>query len=436
MVASQTFRSLRVRNYRLFLSGTVVSNIGTWVQRVAQDWLVLQLTHHNGAALGITTGLQFLPVLLGGLWGGVITDRYNKRRLLMCTQVLFGLVALLLGVLTVTGLVQVWYVYILAFATGAVTIFDNPSRQIFVVEMVGPDDVSNAVGLNSASFNLARIAGPAVAGFLIAIIGTGPLFFFNAASYLAVIASLIAMRESELQVQPRIARARGQLVAGLRYVVAKPELLLPLIMVAFIGTFGLNFQILTALFATNVFHRGASSYGLLTSAVAAGSLIGALYSARRSRPTTLVLVGAGIVFGVLEIVCGLMPTYLAFAVLLVPTGLAALVISTSANSTVQLHSDPSVRGRVMALYLLVFMGGTPIGAPFIGWLADQFGPRSGLLFGGAISILATVFAILLVLHLQNRGVRSWFRQQRYGLSPVDEEEDDTEEDEGRRLETA
>lgn len=435
MVASQTFRSLRVRNYRFFLSGTVVSNIGTWVQRVAQDWLVLQLTHHNGAALGITTGLQFLPVLLGGLWGGVITDRYNKRRLLMCTQVLFGLIAFLLGVLTVTGLVQVWCVYALAFATGTVTIFDNPSRQIFVVEMVGPDDVSNAVGLNSASFNLARIAGPAVAGFLIAIIGTGPLFFFNAASYLAVIGSLVAMRESELQVQPRITRAPGQLLEGLRHVLGKPELLLPIIMVAFIGTFGLNFQILTALFATNVFHRGASSYGLLTSAVAAGSLIGALYSARRSRPTTLVLVGAGIAFGVLEIICGLMPTYLAFAVLLVPAGLAALVISTSANSTVQLHSDPAVRGRVMALYLLVFMGGTPIGAPFIGWLADQFGPRSGLYLGGVVSILATLFALLLVLQLQHRGVRSWFRQQRYGLSPVDDEDDDAEEDAGR-LETA
>jgi MFS family permease len=393
---SPTFRSLHVRNYRRFAAGQIVSNTGTWMQRVAQDWLVLQLTHNNGTALGITTGLQFLPMLLFGLWGGLIADRYPKRRLLFITQSTMGLQAILLGVLTLTHLATVWHVYTLAFVLGLVTAFDNPARQSFVVEIVGKEDLPNAVGLNSATFHAARVVGPAVAGLLINLVGTGPVFLINGASYLAVLAGLYSMREAELHPSEPVLRGRGQLKEGLRYVRHRSDLLLPIVVAGIVGTFGMNFQMTMALMAKSVFGKGAGAYGLLGTALAVGSLSGALFAASRARPSRRLLVGAAIAFGLLEVVCGLMPSYYSFMALLVPTGLVLIILNTTANSAVQMGAGPRMRGRVMALYMTVLLGGTPIGAPFIGWLADVAGPRWSLLGGGLVSALGVAVAALVL----------------------------------------
>lgn len=396
------FRSLRVRNYRLFAAGQVVSLTGTWAQRVAQDLLVLKLSHGSGTALGITTGLQFLPLLLFSLPGGVLADRYDKRRLLVVAQAAMGVQALVLGLLDVTGAVQLWMVFALAFALGLGSALDVPTRQSFVVELVGSTDLPNAVSLNSATFNLARIIGPAVAGLSVAAIGTGPVFLVNAASYLAVIAGLLAMRPAELRPARQAPRGRGQLAEGLRHVRHTPELLLAMTLVLFVGTFGLNFQVTLALMATNEFHRGASGLGTLTSLLAAGSLLAALAAATRGRPSQRLLVGSAVVFGLLELADGLVPGYLGLAVLLVPTGMAVLTFTTAANSTVQLAAAPELRGRVMAIYVLVFLGTTPFGAPVIGWLAERLGPRSGLVIGGAVT---TAAALLIGTALLVRGRR-------------------------------
>ncbi|WP_018656068.1 MFS transporter [Actinomadura flavalba] len=385
------FRSLRVPNYRRFALGQVVSNTGTWMQRVAQDWLVLQLATNGGIALGITTALQFLPLLLFGLWGGVIADRYDKRRLLMITQVSMGLLALVLGVLTVTGAAQVWHVYVLAFGLGLATVVDNPVRQAFVVEMVGRDDLPNAIALNSATFNGARMIGPAVAGVLIAAIGTGPVFLVNAASFAAVLYGLYRMRPDELNPSEPVKRAKGQLRDGLRYVAGRRDLLMTLVLVGFVATFGMNFQITIALVAREVFHTGASSFGLASSMLAVGALTGALLAARRvARPRLRLLLGAAAVFGVLEMVTGVMPTYWSFLALLVPTGIALMTFTTAANASMQLGAAPEFRGRVMGLYMFVFMGTNPLGAPVVGWMASHFGPRLSLVLGGAVALAATL----------------------------------------------
>ena len=376
------------------------------MQRIAQDWLVLQLTHNNGAALGITTGLQFLPMLLFGLWGGSFGDRFHKRRVLMVTATLMGCLSAVLGVLTAIGLVQVWEVLTIAFLMGMVTVVDNPTRQTFVPEMVGRESLTNAVSLNSATFNLARIAGPALAGVLIVAIGTGPLFFVNAVSFVGPILALGLMRARELRPVQRVPRERGQIRQGLEYVRHRPELILPMVVIAFVATFGMNLQVTTALFATDVFHRGAGTYGLLTTAVAVGSVAGALFSATRRRPSRRLLVGAALGFGVLEATAAVMPTYPTFLLLLIPIGLASLVIITLANSTVQLNATDQMRGRVMSLYLLLSMGGAPIGAPFVGWVADTLGARWSLLFGGLISVLATLFAVVLFYLLRDRRLPS------------------------------
>ncbi len=387
---SPAFSSLRIRNYRLFASGQLISLTGTWMQRTAQDWLVLDLAHDKGTALGITTALQFLPMLLFGLYGGVLADRYPKRRLLIIAQVAMGLQALLLGVLTISGGVELWHVYALAFALGLASVIDTPTRQAFVVELVGKDELPNAVGLNSATFNSGRVLGPATAGLLINAFGTGPVFVVNALTYLAVLVSLMRIRSADLHLSTPVARAPGQLRAGLAYVRRRPELLWPIVLVAVIGTFGLNFQITTALVAKLVFHRGAGSYGLLGAALAFGSLIGALLAARRGIPRQRMLLGAALVFGLLEIAVGLMPTYLSFLLLLIPTGVAVLTFTTATNASLQLASSAAMRGRVMALYILVFFGGTPVGAPVIGWLAETYGARWSLIGGGLVSSVATL----------------------------------------------
>jgi MFS family permease len=389
---SPTFRSLRVRNYRLFASGQVVSLSGTWAQRVAQDWLVLGLTDNSGTALGVVTALQFLPVLLFGLYGGLLADRYDKRRLLVGAQASMGVLALVLGVLDATGSVELWHVYALAFGLGMATVVDTPTRQAFVSEMVGPADLPNAVSLNSATFNVSRIIGPALAGVVIAQWGTSWVFLGNAASYVAVISGLAMMRTQDLQRSVPPPRQPGQLREGLRYVRERRELAVPILLVFLVGTFGLNFQITLSLVAKQVFHRGASEFGLLTSAFAVGSLIGALASARRGAPTARRMVAAAAVFGVLEVVVGLAPTFDTMMLLLVPTGVAVLTFTTTANALVQLGTDAAVRGRVMSLYVLVFLGGTPIGAPVIGVVAEHLGPRASLTIGGAVCTLAALGA--------------------------------------------
>jgi len=388
---SPAFRSLRVRNYRLFAGGQVVSLTGTWAQRIAQDWLVLDLSGNSGVALGVVTGLQFLPVLLLGLWGGVLADRYDKRLLLVGVQVAMGLLALALGLLDLSGAVQLWQVYALSFALGIASALDTPVRQSFVSELVGPDELPNAVSLNSATFNSARILGPALAGVLITTVGTGPIFLGNAVSYVAVVAGLLAMHSDELRTSPPVRKAKGQVREGLAYVRTRPDLLVPILLVAVIGTFGLNFQITMALVAKEVFGRGAGAFGLLSSMLAVGSLIGALASARRTGPPRVQrLLLSALAFGLLEVLVGLAPSYLLMCALLVPTGVAVLTFTTTANTLLQLGSEPHVRGRVMALYILVFVGGTPVGAPLIGAVAEVLGPRSGMLLGGAVSAAAAV----------------------------------------------
>ena len=391
------FRSLRVRNYRLYAGGQLVSLTGTWMQRVAQDWLVLELTN-SGTALGIVTALQFLPSLLFGLWGGLLADRYDKRKLLLATQTGLALVALVLGVLDVTGIVQYWQVLVLALALGLVSAIDSPVRQSFVVEMVGPEDLTNAVGLNSTIFNSARILGPAVAGVMITAIGTGWAFVANAISSIAVLTGLALMRPSELRPAPAIDRIRGQLRAGLHYVRHRQDLLLTMILVFIVGTFGLNFQITTALLAKQVFHRSATGYGLLSTALAVGACVGAvLATRRRTRPSLLFLLLTAMAFGLLEILAGSMPGFGSTALMLVLVGLAMLTFTTAANSSVQLGVEATMRGRVMALYLMCFLGGTPLGAPIVGWVANTIGPRWGMVGGGLVCMaMAVGMALYLV----------------------------------------
>jgi MFS family permease len=401
-----------VRNFRLFATGQVISNTGTWMQRVAQDWLVLELTHGSGTAVGIATGLQFLPLLLFSLWGGMIADRYSKRRILIVTQATMGALALVLGILAVTGAVRVWQVFLLAFGLGMATVVDNPTRQSFAVEMVGKSDLRNAIALNSAVFNLARIVGPAVAGLVIGLIGTSSAFFLNAASYLAVIVSLVLMRESELRPAERVARAKGQLREGLSYVRSKPDLLLTMALVFFVATFGMNFQVTTALMSRVVFHTGAGKFGLASAVFAVGALIGALVAARRSRAGMRLLVGTSLAFGLLEIATGLMPTYWAFLILLIPTGLTVISFSTSCNYSVQLGTAAEMRGRVMGIYMLVFLGGAPLGSPLTGVVAQHFGTRIAIIGGGLISVAATVVVGLLIARYRGVPVRRYLKDMR------------------------
>jgi MFS family permease len=401
---SPTFRALRIRNYRLYAVGGVVSNTGTWMQRVAQDWLVLQLHHGSAAeastALGLTTGLQFLPILLFSPYAGLVADRMSKRRMLQLTQAAMGIASVLLGVLAVTDVVTTPMVYAIAFAFGLGAAFDAPARQSFVSEMVGPDDLSNAVGLNSASFNLARVIGPALSGFMIAALGsgvraTGVVILLNGVSYLAVIAALQLMRPHELSPIARAPRGKGMIRDGVRYVRGRPDLMLVLVAGFFAGTFGMNFQMTSALMATQVYHKGPGEYGVLGTTLAVGSLTGALLGARREgRPRQRLVVLAGLAFGVVEIALGLMPSYLTFALLSPLLGLCLLTMLNAANTTVQLSVSPVMRGRVMALYMMLVMGGTPLGAPVVGWVGATFGARWTLIGGGAMTLFGVVLAVL------------------------------------------
>jgi len=392
-----TFRSLRSFNFRLWMAGSLISNTGTWMQRVSQDWLVLtQLTHHDASALGIVTGLQFAPQLLFLPWTGSAADRLNQRKLLMFTQATMGVLALALGAVTVAGAVRLWQVYVFAFLSGSAAALDAPVRQTFVAEMVGDEDLPNAVALNSTSFNAAQMIGPAVAGVLIAHIGIGWAFLLNGISFGAVLISMSFFRRSELRTSARAHRSTAGFLEGFRYVWSSAELRAILIMLFLIGTFAFNFPIFISTMAVNVFHSNASGFGLLSSIMAIGTLSGALFSAGRRRPGLRSLLIGACVFGVGCTLAALAPGYWWFAVALVVVGAAALTFTNGTNSIMQLSTEPTMRGRVMALRVGVALGGMTIGAPIVGWVANRFGSRWSLAVGtGACFVAALVAAYVL-----------------------------------------
>jgi MFS family permease len=389
-LARATFRSLHVRNYRLYFSAQLVSVSGTWMQTVAQAFLVLKLAPHAraGVDLGFVTALQFVPMLLFGAWGGLIADRLDKRRLLYCTQTSAGILALALAVLTATHEVRLWQVFVLATGLGFVNMIDNPARQTFVLELVGRDDLPNAVSLNSVVMNSARVIGPAIGGVLIAFVGLAVCFAVNAASYVAVIIGLSMMRRAELHRTEPVVRARGQLREGLRYVWRTPGLRDPLLLVAVAGTLAYNFQVVLALFAKFTFHGGAGIYSILTSAMGGGAVIGGLIAATRIKPNIHRLTAIGMIFGTVILAVAASPDLVVALVFLVPMGAASIAFIATANATLQLRADPSMRGRVMALYAVAFLGTTPIGSPLVGWISQVASPRVALAVGGASTVVA------------------------------------------------
>jgi len=400
-LGASTFRSLKVRNYRIYFTAQVISVSGTWMQTVAQAWLVLHLAapSEQGVDLGLVTALQFLPMLLFGTYGGLIADRLDKRRLLYATQSSAGVLALALGLLTALGAVRLWQVFLLAGLLGFVNMVDNPARQTFVLEMVGRDDLPNAVSLNSVVMNSARVIGPAIGGLLIALVGLAVCFEVNAASYLAVVVGLSLMRRSELHRSEPVPRARGQLRQGLRYAWRTPALRDPLLLVAVVGTLAYNFQVVLALLAKLTFHGGAGTYSALTSLMGGGAVLGGLVVAGRNRPDTrrLTLVGMG--FGVLILGVALSPSLPVALAVIFPMGALSIAFIATANATLQLRADPAMRGRIMALYAIGFLGTTPIGSPLVGWISQASSPRVALVVGA----LATVGASAAIRLVHQRG---------------------------------
>ena len=383
------WRSFRHRNFRILFPASVLSNVGTWAQRIAQDWLVLQLTHNSGTYLGLVTAVQFTPVLIFSLQGGAMADRIDKRKLLIATNITAAVACYILGILVVAHQIKLWEVFACA-ALGIATALDAPIRQSFTSEIVGQSDVANAVSLNSANFNLGRLVGPAISGFLIARFGTGPSFLINATSYLFVIGALVAMRKSDF-FNLKKEETLGTVREGLRYALARPDLYVVLLLVFFASTFGLNFVIFNALMATHIFHRGAAAYGLLGTFIAVGSLTGALFAGRLEKfRNTRFIIKLGMVFSIAVIILAWTPSYLTYSLWLPVCGITALTMLISANSYVQTHSDPAVRGRVMGIYLLIFMGGAPFGSLLIGYWSESIGVRETIALCGAISFVAAV----------------------------------------------
>ena len=391
------FRSLRSPPYRVWALGALVSNTGTWVQRTAQDWLVLtELTPHNAQAVGILMSLQFGPQLLLLPWTGFAADHFDRRRLMMLTQAALGILALGLGALTLTGVVRLWMVYGFALLSGCAAAFDTPARQTFVAELVDNPDLANAVALNSTSFNAARMVGPALAGLMIATIGTGWAFVLNGASFAAVLGSLVLLGRMPLRAEARAARTRGSLIEGFRYVAKRPDLLAMLGMLFLVATFGLNLPLFISVMAVSVFHQDAARYGLLSSALALGTIAGALGAAGRERPLFRHLIGGSALFGAGLAAAALAPSAPWFALALVVVGVAALTITNTSNTLVQLSTEPTMRGRVMAIRLAIALGCTPLGAPLVGWVADAFGPRWALGVGATSGFSAAVLGLIFV----------------------------------------
>jgi MFS family permease len=401
-----TFRSLRGFNYRTWAIGAIVSNVGTWMQRTAQDWLVLtDLTRHNATAVGVVMALQFGPQVLLLPVTGFAADHLDRRKLLFVTQASMGALALGLGVLTIAGVVELWEVYAFAFVLGCVTAFDAPARQTFVSDLVVEADLSNAVALNSTSFNAARLIGPAAAGILIAAVGTGWVFVVNGASFIAVLVSLSFLRVAELRPMNRALRSRGSFAEGFRYVWKRPDLKAIFLMLFFVGTFGLNFPIFISTMSVTVFHAGAHQFGLLTSTMAVGSVAGALLAAGRRRPRVGFLLAGAVFFGLGLALASVMPNYWLFGLALVLVGLSAQTFTTTVNSTVQMSTEAAMRGRVLAILLAIALGGTPIGAPIVGWVADTFGPRWGLAVGAAGGFAASIVGVYYLARYRRLRVR-------------------------------
>jgi MFS family permease len=396
--AADTFRSLQFYNYRLWAGGSLVSNVGSWMQRIAQDWLVLtELTHESASAVGVTTALQFAPQLLLLPWTGLVADRYDQRKLLLLTQGAMALLATALGLLTVTGVVTLWQVYVFAFTFGCAAAFDAPVRQAFVGELVEEKDLPNAVALNSTSFNSARLVGPAAAGFLISGVGIGWAFLLNGLSFVAVLASLLLLRRQDLHPHARAERKRGGFAEGFTYVWSRPDLRAICVMLFLIGTFGMNFAIWTSAMAVSVFHTDAHGYGMLSSIMAVGTVGGALLAAGRSRPFFVHLLAGCAVFAVGCAFAAIAPNYWLFGGALALVGVAMLTFLNSSNALMQLTTPPPLRGRVMAIRMGIALGGTPLGAPIAGWVADQWGPRWSIGIGVLAGILAAAVAAAYML---------------------------------------
>jgi MFS family permease len=387
-----TFRSMSVRNYRLYFAGQLISTTGTWMQSIAQAWLVLQITG-SGVALGVTVALQFTPVLLVGAWGGLVADRVDKRRLLVGTQAAAGLLALVLGAVTVLGVVQLWMIFVLALGLGAVNAVDNPARRAFVVEMVGTEHVSNAVSLSSAMFMAARVIGPAIAGLVIAGLGVSWCFFANGVSYSAAVLAFVAMRENEFFAVEPVPKRKGQLREGLRYAWSTPALRLVLVLTAVIGTLAFNFQVVLPLLAKETFSGGAETLGVLYAFMSIGSVIGALVSAHEAQATRRFVLGAALAFGTALVLAAFAPTLGLELLVLVPVGAAGIAFTAMSNGVLQTECAPEMRGRVAALFTVAFLGSTPIGGPIIGWVSQQLGPRAGLWVGGVATLAVTAAAI-------------------------------------------
>lgn len=393
---SQTFASLRFYNYRVWFAAALVANIGTWMQRVAQDWLVLKvLTEDSGIAVGITTALQFLPALVLSPWAGLVADRVNRRKLLIITQSALGVLALGLGALVLGGHAQLWHVYVFATLLGVVAAIDNPVRQTFVAELVPAEKLPNAVGLNSTSFNAARLIGPGLAGLLIAAVGTGWVFVINGVSFGATIVAMLFMRVGQLHPLPHApAKGKGQIREGVAYVRRRTDILVIMVVVGVVSTFGLNFQLTSALMATTVFGKDAAEYGILGSILAIGSLAGALMAARRDKPRVRLVIGSAFAFGITTGIMCLMPTYELYALACIPVGFASLTMLTAANTTIQTSVRPAIRGRVMALYMMVLLGATPIGSPVVGWIGENWGARWSIGVGSITAIIVSVAAAI------------------------------------------
>lgn len=399
-----TFRSLRSYNYRLWYLGALVSNVGTWMQRIAQDWIVLrELTNENATAVGVVMALQFGPQLLLLPLTGLAADYFDRRKLLIITQLTMAVLAFGLGAVTLGGWVQLWHVYGFAFLLGCATAFDATARHTFVSELVPDVDLPNAVALNSTSFNAARMVGPAVAGFMISAVGTGWVFLFNGVSFIAVLSSLMFLRLDALHLRARQPLTRGSFASGLRYAATEPAIRSVLLMLFVFGTFGMNFPIFISKMAVSVFGMDSGGFGILTSMMATGSVLGALLSAGRERPRMATLLAGAALFALALFAGSLSPSYIAFGFTLAAAGLAAQTFTTTANAAVQLRTEPSMRGRVMAILLALSAGGTLFGAPLVGWVADRFGPRRALDVGAAAGLAAVLMGLwYLTRHRQLR----------------------------------